>query len=119
MHRVLSVFNNYTTFFAVLLVVGSIQVFKGGSEVFTVICTSTGGRPLTLSVTGPSGVVEDMMNIVVEGDMEGMGNDTFSAEVVRQNGKHGDFYTCIASNGISNTSSNSPILQGLTFSLLT
>ena len=70
-----------------------------------------------MSVTGPSGVVEDMMNIVVEGDMEGMGNDTLSAEVVRQNGKHGDFYTCIASNGVSNTSSNGPILQGLTFLL--
>ena len=68
-----------------------------------------------MSVTGPSGVVEDMMNIVVEGNMEGMGNDTFSAEVFRQNGKHGDFYICIASNGVSNTSSNSPILQGLTF----
>ena len=96
-------------------VVGVFQFLKNDSGVFKVICTSTGGRPLTMSVTGPSGVVEDMMNIVVEGDMEGMGNDTFSAEVVRQNGKHGNFYTCIASNGVSNTSSNSPILQGLTF----
>ena len=111
----LSVFNNYITFFAVLSVVGRIQVYEGGSKVFIVICTSTGGRPLTMSVTGPSGVVEDMMNIVVEGNIEGMGNDTFSAEVVRHNGKHGDFYTCIASNGVSNISSNSPILQGLTF----
>ena len=71
-----------------------------------------------MSVTGPSGVVEDMMNIVVEGNMEGMGNDTFSTEIVRQNGKHGDFYTCITSNGVSSLSSNSPILQGLNFSLL-
>ena len=95
---------------------GSIQVIEGGSEVFAVICTSTGGRPLTMSVTGPSGVVEDMMNIIVEGDKEGMGNDTFAAEVFRQNGKHGDVYTCIASNGVSNTSSKNLILQGLTFS---
>ena len=102
----LLIFNNYTTFFAVLSVVGSIQIFGGGSEVFTVIFTSTGGRPLTMSVIGPSGVVEDMMNIVVEDDMEGMGNDTFLAEIIRQNGKHGDFYTCTASNGVSNTSSN-------------
>ena len=71
-----------------------------------------------MSVTGPSGIVEDMMNIVVEGDMEGMGNDSFSAEIVRQNGKHGDIYTCIASNGVSSLSSNSPTLQGLNFSLL-
>ena len=96
----------------------TIQVFGGDSESFNVKCTSTGGRPLTMSVTGPSGVVEDMMNIVVEGNMEGMGNDTFSAEVVRQNGKHGDIYTCIASNGVSNSSSNNLILRGLTFSLL-
>ena len=96
-------------------VVGNFQVLESDSGVFNVSCTSTGGRPLRMSVTGPSGVVEDMMNIVVEGDMEGQGNDTFSAEVVRQNGKHGDFYTCIASNEVSNTSSNSPILQGLTF----
>ena len=68
---------------------GSFQIFEGGSEVFTVICTSTGGRPLTMSVTGPSGVVEDMMNIVVEGNVEGMGNDTFSAKVIRQNGNMG------------------------------
>ena len=97
----------------------NIQVFGGDSESFNVKCTSTGGRPLTMSVTGPSGVVEDniMMNIVVEGNMEGMGNNTFSAEVVRKNGKHGDIYTCIASNGVSNTSSNNLILRGLTFSL--
>ena len=103
---------------AVLSVVGIIKVFRRESGVYKVSCTSIGGRPLTMSVTGPSGVVEDMTNIVVEGNMEGMGNDTFSAEVVRQNGKHGDFYTCIASNGVSNTSSNGPILQGVTFLLL-
>ena len=67
-----------------------------------------------MSVTGPSGVVEDMMNIVVEGKVVGMGNDTFSAGVIRQNGKHGDVYTCIASNGVS-TSSINPILRGLMF----
>ena len=80
---------------------------------FKIICTSTGGRPLTMSVTGPSGVVEDMMNIVVEGNMEGMGNDTFSAEVTRQDGKHGDLYICNASNGVSEISSNGSILKGL------
>ena len=95
---------------------GTFQVLEGDSGVFKVTCTSTGGRPLTMSVTGPSGVVEDMMNIFVEGNMEAMGNDTFSAEIFKQNGKHGDIYTCIASNGVSNTSSNNPILQGLTFS---
>ena len=81
---------------------------------FKVICTSTGGRPLTLSVTGPSaGVVEDMMNIVVEGDMEGMGNDTFSAGFIKKDGKHGDLYICTASNGVSNSSSTGFVLKGL------
>ena len=79
-------------------------MFRSGSGVYKVSCTSTGGRPLTMSVTGPSGVVEDMMNIVVEGNMEGMGNDTFSANVIRQRGSHGDVYACMASNEISNAS---------------
>ena len=77
---------------------------SGDGSTFKVTCTSTGGRPLTMSVTGPSGVVEDMMNIVVEGNMEGMGNDTFSANVIRQRGYHGDFIVCKASNGVSNAS---------------
>ena len=94
---------NYTAFFAVLSVVGSIQV-SGDGRTFKVSCTSTGGRPLTMSVTGPSGVVEDMMNIVVEGNMEGMGNDTFSANAIIQSGSPGDVYVCKASNGVSNIS---------------
>ena len=65
-----------------------------------------------MSVTGPSGVVEDMMNIVVEGNMEGMGNDTLSAEVFRQTGSHGDLFICMASNVVSNAS-QSFSLKGL------
>ena len=65
-----------------------------------------------MSVTGPSGVVEDMMNIVVEGNMEGMGNNTFSANVIRQRGSHGDLFVCMASNGVSNAS-HSFTLRGL------
>ena len=93
----------------------SIQVFKDG-RAFKVVCTSTGGRPLTMSVTGPSGVVEDMMNIVVEGDMEGMGNDTFSANIIRQGGSHGGLFVCMASNGVSNAS-HSFTFKGLCFFL--
>ena len=93
----------YLLLFAVLSVVVNIQVFEA-SEALKVSCTSTGGRPLTMSVTGPSGVVEDMVNIVVEGNMEGMGNDTFSAEVIRYRGSHGDLYICMASNVASNAS---------------
>ena len=76
------------------------------------ICTSTGGSPLTMSVTGPSGVVEDMMNITGKGSVEWVGYDTFSAEVIRTNGTHGDVYGCMASNGVSNAS-HSFSLKGL------
>ena len=100
--------------YAVVSVVGSIEVLGGDSGVYKVSCTSTGGRPLTMSVTGPSGVVEDMMNIVVEGDMEGMGNDTFSANFIRQTGSHGDLFVCMASNVVSNVS-HSFKLKGLSW----
>ena len=76
------------------------------------ICTSTGGRPLTFSVTGPSGVVENIMNINEHGSVEWIGSDTFSAEVNRTNGTHGDVYGCMASNGVSNAS-HSFSLKGL------
>ena len=66
-----------------------------------------------MSVTGPSGVVEDMMNIDVEGNMEGMGNDTFSAEVVRQRGSYGDLYVCTTSNDVSNTTHSFILKAGL------
>ena len=75
------------------------------------ICTSTGGRPLRMSVTGPSGDVENM-DIVPVGSEEGVGRDTFSAEVIRQDGTTGYEYVCMASNEVSN-SSDSVLLKGL------
>ena len=93
----------------------NIQVFDGDSGVLKISCTSTGGRPLTMSVTGPSCVVENMMNIVnVAGDMEGMGNGTFSAEIIRQKGSRGDLFVCEASNVVSNAS-HSVRLKGLSW----
>ena len=80
---------------------------------FKVGCTSTGGRPLTMSVTGPTGVVENIMNIIEVDNIEGLGNDTFSAEVIKQNAKHGDIYTCTALNEVSNLSSNGSVMRGL------
>ena len=75
-----------------------------GSKMFRVICTSTDGKPLTMSVTGPSGVVENMTNIVNISDIKGVGNDSFSAEANWKKGAHGDMYVCFASNGVSNAS---------------
>ena len=65
-----------------------------------------------MSVTGPSGVVVDMENFTGKGDVEWMGNDTFSVEVIRTNGTRGDVYGCMASNGVSN-GSHSFFLKGL------
>ena len=47
-----------------------------------------------------------------KGSVEWVGNDTFSAEVIRTNGTHGDVYGCMASNGVSNAS-HSFSLKGL------
>ena len=65
-----------------------------------------------MSVTGPSGVVEDMENITGKGGVEWVGKDTFSVEVMRTNGTHGDVYGCMASNVVSNVS-HSFSLKGL------
>ena len=77
-----------------------------------VTCTSFGGRPLSMSLTGPSGEPKDIMNqSTAVGVIEGTGNDSFSAEISLKGGRSGDTYTCAASNIVSNSS----ILQGIHF----
>ena len=89
--------------------VGSIQVLeRGGGGKFKVICTSTGGRPLRMSVTGPD---VEYMDIVPVGSEEWVGRDTFSAEVIREGGTPGYEYVCMASNEVTN-SSDSVLLKG-------
>ena len=75
-----------------------------GSKMLKVICKSTGGSPLTMSVTGPSGYVQNMIKIVEVNDIKGVGKDNFSAEVNWKKGTHGDMYVCFASNGVSTVS---------------
>ena len=67
-----------------------------------------------MSVTGPSGDVEDTMDIVEEGRLYGTGNDAFSTTSFVQAGRNGDSYNCIASNGVS-SSSSSATLRGMNF----
>ena len=80
------------------------------NSTFKVICTTIGGRTLTIDITGPNGAVTiknfDVANVT------GMGNDLFSAEVKVFHGKDGDSYNCRASNGVSNSSENTT-LKGL------
>ena len=90
----------------------NIHVSNGVKGTFKVICTSSGGRPLSMTVTGPSGVPKDITeSMVVVGEREGTGNDTFSSEIIFQGGRYGDSYTCYSSNVVSNSSNNSTLLS--------
>ena len=65
--------------------------------------TSYGGKPLSMAITGPSGVEQDVMNI------DGTGNDIFSAEIQHNGGSDGDRYNCNASNVVSSLSQTSTL----------
>ena len=78
----------------------TVQEFDRRENSFEVYCTSYGGRPLSMSLTGPSGI-EDIMTIVGLGEVEGIGNDTFSAKSLHHRGTNGDIYNCTASNIVS------------------
>ena len=84
----------------------------GRNGTFRVICTSYGGKPLSMSITGPSGVEQDVMNMIEVGTADGTGNDIFSAEIQHNGGSDGDRYNCNASNVVSSLSQTST-LKGL------
>ena len=98
---------------SVLSLSTSVQVLSGR---FKVICSSYGGRPLSISITGRSGVAQDVMNIIEVGTAEGIGNDTFSGEIeyYYDGGRDGDNYNCNASNVVSNIS-QSVALEGILY----
>ena len=75
----------------------------------SVICTSYGGKPLSMSITGSSGVEQDVMNIIEVGTADGTGNDIFSAEIQHNGGSDGDGYNCNASNVVSSLSQTSTL----------
>ena len=71
-------------------------------DIFRVNCTSTGGRVLNMSVTGPHGVVYPLSNIQPVGTHQRwMGDDSYSAYATLQGADDGDIYNCMASNGAS------------------
>ena len=101
-----------TVFFpSVLSLSTMIKVADKRRETFKVICTSTGGRPITMSVTGPSGDVKYMMDVVEVGTVEGIGNDVFYTLVTVKKGRNDDSYLCTVYNGVSNYF-NSSTLRG-------
>ena len=96
----------------VLSLSATIQVLNERNGTFKVIYTSYGGKPLSMSITGPSGVEQDVMNIIEVGTADGTGNDIFSAEIQHNGGSDGDRYNCNASNVVSSLSQTST-LKGL------
>ena len=64
-------------------------------------CTSTSGRVLNMSITGPHGVVSALSNIQAVGTQRWMGNDSYSASGTVAGANDGDTYNCTASNGVS------------------
>ena len=79
-----------------------------GSEregAFRVQCSSTGGRPLSMTVTGPFGKSYNLTaNIQTVGDPQGLGDDMFTASTsVLSETMNGDVYQCHATNGVPTT----------------
>ena len=82
-------------------------------KTFRVQCTSTGGRALNMTVTGPDGFNSDLNNIQVVGEPQRMGYDEFSAATdVISGGRNGNIYQCTASNGVSSDPTNNVELRG-------
>ena len=91
----------------------SIDVESGRLGTFRVRCTSSGGRALSMSVTGPGGFSEDLDNIEAVGTPQRMGSDSFSnSTVIISGGSDGQVYECTASNGVSSDPTGSVELRG-------
>ena len=94
-------------------VTASIDVVSGREGTFRVRCTSSGGRALSMSVTGPGGFSEDLDNIQAVGTPQRMGSDSFSdSTVIISGGSDGQVYECTASNGVSSNPTGSVELRG-------
>ena len=72
---------------------------------FRVQCSSTGGRLLSMTVTGPFGKSYNLTaNIQTVGDPQGLGDDMFTASTsVLSETMNGDVYQCHATNGVPTT----------------
>ena len=80
----------------------SIEVVSQRDGQFKVKCTSTGGRALSIHVTGPGDFSSDLTAIQAVGSVQRVGNDRFSGTTdVISGGSNGDIYRCIAINGVT------------------
>ena len=102
--------------FAVGSVEASIVMVSEREGTFRVQCSLTGGRPLSMSVTGPRGKSYNLTaSIQAVGDLQGMGDDEFTASTsVLSGAMNGDAYHCQASDGVS-TNVNGNIAFSMTY----
>ena len=86
----------------------SIEVVEG-TATFRVRCTSTGGRALDMTLSGPDGYSADISSrIQSDGDRMYLGSDVYTAtNDVIFGGREGDVYQCKATSSISLTGSTS------------
>ena len=92
----------YASLNSVTSVTTSIEMISDGNESFRVRCTSTGGRVLNMSVTGPD-FNSELNNIQAVGNQTWMGNDSYTATtgtITGSSEKHKVYY-CTTSNGVS------------------
>ena len=94
-------------------VVANIIVVSVSESSFRVQCTSTGGRALSMFVTGPQGINYTLTDsIQAVGNLQAMGDDEFTALTsVLSGGMNGDIYQCRASNGVSSDPTNDTHLE--------
>ena len=86
----------------------SIVVVSAREGEFRVQCTSTGGRALSMSITGPDGYSSDLTNnIQPMGTQSWIGNDSYTATTsdIITGGNDGDIYECTVTGLTSNTDS--------------
>ena len=77
----------------------TIEVISRRERTYKVKCTSYGGRPLSISITGPRNFNQTNTQLPV---LSRMGGDLFSFETDDISvGRHGDVYQCTSSNGVS------------------
>ena len=88
-------------------VTASVVVVSARDGEFRVQCSSTGGRALSMTVTGPGGYNSDLTNIQPVGTPVRIGSDEYSATTsdTITGGSDGDEYECTATGSTSNTGS--------------
>ena len=94
-----------------------IEVVSRMNKTFRVRCTSTGGRVLNMSVTGPD-FNSDLSNIQAVGTLKRKGNDIYTATTgTIKKGITEELYDCTASNGVSSHTGSVGLKGACTFLL--